>query len=271
MTDFPLDAYLARIGLTDVPKGSKALATLVEAHMRHIPFENIDPLTGKVPSLALEDLVAKLIHGGRGGYCFEHSTLLGVALQAMGFQARPILGRVRNGEPRGGARTHLAIMVRRGNDGLICDVGFGGLAPLGPVPMDPMGRDLPNGSYRVVSDFHTNEWVLERKGPDHWVGLWGFDDIPLQPEDFEAGNLVAATWDKAPFKANLMMAFNGVEGRLAMFNRALTRGLPEAAEKSIVADRDALDGILRGEAGLTLSDGEVDAVWARIKDAPTSR
>jgi arylamine N-acetyltransferase len=91
-----LDGYFARIGY----RGSRApeLATLnaiVRAHVQSIPFENVDVLLGKPIELAPEAIVAKLVASRRGGYCFEHNTLLLHVLLALGFDARPLSARVR--------------------------------------------------------------------------------------------------------------------------------------------------------------------------------
>ncbi|MEP2544736.1 MAG: arylamine N-acetyltransferase, partial [Alphaproteobacteria bacterium] len=74
---FDLDAYLGRIGY----RGAVAptLDTLTEIQARHpaaITFENLDSLTGRVPSLAPMDVQRKLVTEGRGGYCFEQNLLL---------------------------------------------------------------------------------------------------------------------------------------------------------------------------------------------------
>ena len=66
------------------PAGS-ALAGLHLAHATHIPFENLDVLLGRPIRLDLASLLAKLVAGGRGGYCFEHNLLFASVLQTLGF------------------------------------------------------------------------------------------------------------------------------------------------------------------------------------------
>ncbi|NEE44236.1 arylamine N-acetyltransferase, partial [Streptomyces sp. SID8455] len=81
-----LDAYLARIGWTGEPAPTvEVLQSLHRAHALGIPFENLDPVLGSAPSLALADLEAKLVRGGRGGYCYEHNTLFATVLRQLGF------------------------------------------------------------------------------------------------------------------------------------------------------------------------------------------
>lgn len=64
------------------------------AHARSIPFENLDPLAGTAPSPAPADLMAKLVRGRRGGYCYEHNTLFTLALEALGFRVTGLAARV---------------------------------------------------------------------------------------------------------------------------------------------------------------------------------
>ena len=90
---FDLATYLARIGLSDCAPTPTGLAALQRAQMETVAFENIDPFTGIVPELALDAVWTKLVLSARGGYCFELNALLGEALQAIGFDARPVLGR----------------------------------------------------------------------------------------------------------------------------------------------------------------------------------
>ena len=80
-----LDRYFARIGWTDpVPATMPTLAGLLRAHMIAIPFENLDVLLGKSPSLELDDLQTKLVDRKRGGYCYEHATLFQAVLARLG-------------------------------------------------------------------------------------------------------------------------------------------------------------------------------------------
>ncbi|MGB8624313.1 MAG: arylamine N-acetyltransferase, partial [Paracoccaceae bacterium] len=95
MTHFDRSAYLARIGLTNVPATAAGLAALQAAQLAAVPFENIDPLMGIEPALAPEAIWDKIVAGRRGGYCFELNSLLGAALSEFGFPARRVMARVR--------------------------------------------------------------------------------------------------------------------------------------------------------------------------------
>jgi N-hydroxyarylamine O-acetyltransferase len=67
---FDLDRYFARIGY-DGPRAATidVLRELQRLQPLAIAFENLDPLTDRRVSLALPDLMGKLIDRRRGGYC----------------------------------------------------------------------------------------------------------------------------------------------------------------------------------------------------------
>lgn len=93
MTDF-LERYLHRIGLAaPLAPDLATLRAVVAAHTRAIPFENLDPWTGRDVPLDDDALAAKLVDGGRGGYCFEQNAVLRRALHALGFAATGLAAR----------------------------------------------------------------------------------------------------------------------------------------------------------------------------------
>lgn len=269
---FRLGPYLERIGLGDVPGGAAGLGAVQGAHMRAIAFENIDPLLGIVPSLAPGDIVAKLVTGRRGGYCFEHNALFGAALGALGYTPQAVLGRVHAPSGEAGARTHQAFLVEAEGETWLCDTGFGGHGALAPVRLEPdVPQSLPNGTYRTSADAAAGTTTLERQAGGTWVPLYAIERMPVRPIDFEAANYLCARWDRAPFPANLMVAFHGTGGRVALFNRALTLGAPPDATRTTLASRAALEEVLCGACGLDLDAGTLRRIWAKIEDAPLHR
>ena len=84
---FDQDAWLTRIGYD----GSRAptldtLQALIAAHSKAIAYESIDVLLDRPPKLDLASLQAKMIAGGRGGYCFEQNILFRGGLRSLGYK-----------------------------------------------------------------------------------------------------------------------------------------------------------------------------------------
>lgn len=90
-----LDGYCRRIGYDGPREPTLAvLRDLARLHTLAIPFESLDPLLGRAPKLDAGALEAKLVDGRRGGYCFEHNTLLQHVLITLGFEARALGARI---------------------------------------------------------------------------------------------------------------------------------------------------------------------------------
>src|SRR5262245_53115701 len=101
LTTFDLDGYLARIGWNGSREPTRAtLGSVLRAHMRMVPFENLDVLLGRGIRVDLDGVYAKLVTARRGGYCFEHGTLLLAALQQLGFETVAHAARVIQLRPR---------------------------------------------------------------------------------------------------------------------------------------------------------------------------
>jgi N-hydroxyarylamine O-acetyltransferase len=163
---FDLDAYLARIGLTERPQPTaEGLALLQRAHRLSIPFENLDILLGRGIMIDSASVFSKLVTARRGGYCFEQNRLFGDALEALEFVSRPLLARVWLGiEGPPPPRTHTLSLVTIDGQDWIADAGFGGsYAP--PMPLaDGETAQAPDGArFRLMRD-PLHGWMLEREG-----------------------------------------------------------------------------------------------------------
>jgi N-hydroxyarylamine O-acetyltransferase len=93
-SDSQISAYFARIGAGEAGSSLGALNEIHRAHRLAIPFENLDIPLGAGIDLGSERLFNKLVTGRRGGYCFEQNALFLGMLQALGFEARPLLARI---------------------------------------------------------------------------------------------------------------------------------------------------------------------------------
>lgn len=267
MPDF-IEAYLRRIGLDRVPAGIEGLHMLQSMQMKVIPFESIDPLLGRVPSIERTGVEEKTLAKRRGGYCFELNAIARAALDAFGFQARTVLARVRNGNPQGGARMHQAFVVKEGGRRWLFDTGFGGPGPIAPIDLDEEGPQfVANGTYRIRFDAAAGETVVERKQAQDWFALYGFDDNPVRAVDLDAANHLAATWRQSPFTRHLMMSRHGDEVRTTIFNRRFQR----AGESKLLEGPEELRQVLAEHFEIELSPDDILALWAIIENAPTTR
>jgi N-hydroxyarylamine O-acetyltransferase len=255
LTTFALDGYLARIRWHGPREPTfDTLAGVLRAHMTAIPFENLDVLLGRAIRIDPDGVYAKLVSAQRGGYCFEHGTLLHAALQRLGFEtvvhtARVILYRPRNEA----ALTHMFLTVQVGYGRYVLDPGFGGHAPLVPVPIGTEtqdGRDV----HRMIR--RGNDWVLEAQIDDESTALWSSTLEPAEPVDFVMGNHFVSTYPTSPFVTSLMMRAITPGGRVAVMNQALTRRHGGGESKHVLASRHDLRNLLRSDFGFDLPEVE---------------
>lgn len=256
-TSFDAPAYQARLGVEppqDCSLGT--LAQLLLAHMRSIPFENLDVLLGRPPRLDLPSLQDKLVTRRRGGYCFEHSALLGAALRYYGFAVRDHLARVIVERPREQAgRTHHFLVVSLTSGPVIVDAGFGGLAPQVPVPLVD-GARVRGGGVTHHLRREGRWWTLSAQAPD-LAGerpMWTTALEECCPPDFEMGNHFTATHPSSPFRRRLSMRALIDGGRVSVLNREVTLRQGRVVQRWTLRHRAALQALLRRQFGIDLPE-----------------
>ncbi|MFE6978833.1 arylamine N-acetyltransferase [Streptomyces sp. NPDC057682] len=273
-----LDAYLARIGWSGERAATAAvLRSVHRAHTLGIPFENLDPVRGTVPSLALPDLEAKLVRGGRGGYCYEQNTLLAAALRALGFRVRLLAARVVLGARPGDVRprTHMLMLVTAADEPVpfVADVGFGGIgALLEPVPLTDGAEvaDAPRRHrlVRVAHDGPLPLWELRAAkgsegaegagGAEEWQAQYVFTEEPFEAPDFEAINWHIATNPRSPFSQRLYAQHVTPDAHLSLTGRTLVvTGNDGSREERKLADEAETVRLLTDTFGIRVPEGAV--------------
>jgi N-hydroxyarylamine O-acetyltransferase len=265
-----LDAYFARIGYTG-PRIA-TLAVLRDLHARHaltIPFENLDPLLQRPVSLSLEGLEAKLVHGRRGGYCFEQNTLFRAVLQQLGFAVTSLAARVLWMRPQDAPvspRTHMLLLVDLDGAALVADVGFGGHLLGAPLTL-AADVEQPTG-WGVLRFVRADPgFVLQTRLGDAWADVYRFTLEPQMPMDYEVANWFTSAHPNSLFRHNLMVQRLTAEGRVSLLNRRLTRRGPDGrATETALANASELSRVLAEEFGLD-PPADVADVFARLPAA----
>jgi len=206
----------------------QTLTGLVAAHVRHIPFENLDPLTGvPVIDLSAPALTAKLVARRRGGYCYEHNNLMHGVLNELGFGVQRLAGRVvwmdpagLDGPPR--PQTHQALLVRiPGRDEpYLVDVGFGGQTLTAPIRLvaDEI-QQTPHEPFRLRA--HGAGYVLESLIADTWRPLYTVDVQPRPLIDMQVGSWYVSTYPESNFVVGLSAALVTDDARWNLRGRNL--------------------------------------------------
>lgn len=242
--------YLQRLGFATPPAPS--LDTLRQLQLRHtgaFAFENLTTLSGEPVLIDLPSIEQKVLHEGRGGYCYELNNMYLALLKELGFDARGISGRVVMGQPEGAwtARTHRLSLVTLDGARFITDVGFGGMVPTAPLLLDtPAEQITPHESYRIEQ--HADGYTLRAKVGDEWRAMYIFDLQRQEDIDYTVGNWYVSTHPESSFAKQLMVARTGEGWRRTLNNGSFAiHRIGHDSERHQVENVKALIALLENE------------------------
>lgn len=251
-----LDAYFDRICYAGPREPTLAtLNALVAAHAQQIPFENFDSLLSRPVLLDVASLQRKLIYDRRGGYCFEQNGLLLLVLEALGFQVRPISGRVRVGRERHitPPRTHLFCRVELDGVSWLADVGIGALSPTAALRLElDIEQPTPHETRRLIREGAL--YYHQARLAGQWIDVCEFtlEEMPLI--DREVGNWYTSTHPQSHFKGRILVARAAPEGRRVTLldNEFTIRDSDGTPNKRIIKSREELLSVLAEHFGVHL-------------------
>ncbi len=269
---FDLDAYLARIRLPLAPSAdAEGLAILQRAHRLAIPFENLDIPLGRPIRIDSDSVFAKLVTAGRGGYCFEHGQLFLDALEALGFEARPLLARVWLGAGEHvPPLTHTLAVVSIEGQEWIADAGFGGsYAP--PMPLaEGEEAGAPDGArFRLAHD-PLFGWMLTRNGDpastdgrtsataDGWAQQYSFTLAPVFPADLALSNYWISTAPESRFVQHRIVSVPLPHGFATLTDKLYRRRNGDQAAEAEISDPRVYRMRLSMMFGIDLSAEEAE-------------
>lgn len=258
-----LAAYLDRVGVARPTAPDRAALTALQwAHVRAIPFENLDlvvtPADARPIAIDLPSIVSKLVRGGRGGYCFEHNTLFAAVLSELGYGVTALAARVRWLATAAMPRTHMLLAVDVPGDArYLVDVGFGGTNPTAPIALTAGSvHSLHHDRYRLRAE--DGGLVLELEltgGVGTWSDLYWFTLEPHHPVDFEVANHYTSTHPQSRFLAGPICALTTERGRLTVRGGEIQRRTRDGVEREPLIDGERLLEVLATEFGLVFRSG----------------
>ena len=236
-------AYLARLGIDskaflrsahpDLPESPSAysmphtkesLDLLVREHLFHVPFEDLDTYDLKREvSLEIGDLFEKIVVRRRGGYCFELNGLLFALIESLGFDCYPVGMRVAFEGDFPPIAHRATLVTLPGGERVLCDVGFGGPAPITAMYLDMLepqrsgkltfryDRDGPKGLYRQIYLLKDGSELVE----------FLFSDRPVEQVDFLLCNAFMTHNEGTRFHNSRVLNLLGENGSVAIDNDVL--------------------------------------------------
>lgn len=243
-----LDAYLARVGLPKSEPSERALRDLTRAHVRTIPFENIDVVLGQHQGISLDVVSAKLVGRRRGGYCYEQSGLFAAVLERLGYTVHRLTARVQPRRP--GPNTHMTLVVDIEEQSFHVDVGFGA-GIFVPTPLvDGQETDQAGWPHRLTEK---NGWWTLKKGDEDLLDF-RVDDV--HPLDYEVFHHYTSTHPKSPFVGRLVLMTLEPGRFRKLLGRELTVETPDGASETTTIAPEELDATLK-DFGIELTPDEL--------------
>ena len=183
-----IDEYLKRIRYRGpLHPDLASLTALHRAHLRAIPYENLDVQLGRPVTIERPQIFEKIVRNRRGGWCYEINGLFGWALAELGFRVTRSAGAVlREMAGDDAIGNHLVLKVELEEGLYLADVGFGE-GSLDPIRVIP-GGFASEGFEFALSRQDDGWWRLH----NHKSGSAASFDFNLEPAD---ESLLAAKCD----------------------------------------------------------------------------
>lgn len=255
-SNMDISQYLLRIGYQGPTLPSlESLRNLHRCHLLSVPFESLSVHCEEPITLALPALYEKIVQRHRGGFCFELNGLFQWLLQALGFDAKAVAGRVRDrftgcyGPPL----DHMALLVQLDGQQFLCDVGFGD-GFVEPLELRPeVERVQKNGIFWLGQNGAT--WTLERRGVSGREGrpLYTFTLEEKKLDDFASMCLYHQTSPSSICTCKSFCSLHTEDGgRLTYIGWRLLSTLKEERTETVLQDSE-IPTVLREKFGIQLS------------------
>ncbi len=259
---FETAAYLARIGYDgDVAPTAETLGALHVAHLRAVPFENLDIDLGRPIRLQEAALFEKIVGRRRGGFCFELNGLFAALLRALGFDVSLLAAQFPREEGMAApAFDHLTLLVwaEDGGGPWLADVGAGRGSFVRPLRLEvdaEAWRAEAGASFRLGWEGKRLRLMRRERG-EGWERQYAFSLRPRRLADFEEGSRYHQTSPESPFTQGRICSLATSAGRVTLAGRRLiVTEHGERLEREL-ADEEEYRTMLRELFGIELEAGE---------------
>jgi N-hydroxyarylamine O-acetyltransferase len=248
--------YLARIGYSEpIKPDAQTLRGLHVAHMRSVPFENLEIGLKRPIRLTEEALWKKIVVLKRGGFCYELNGLFAWLLRQVGFDVTYLNARVYNRQGQLGIDfDHLALLVQIPDQAgrWLADVGFGDSFNE-PLHFEERGEQAQGlRSYRLEQT--ENGFITWQKNYNgRWERQYFFDLQPRTfPAEYEAACLYHQTSPQSSFTRGSIISQATPDGRVSLEDGRLILTKNGQRTEQLIADRTEYDALLKQHFDITL-------------------
>ena len=254
-----IDALLPRIGLARMPEADlDGLRRLHQAFVGTVPYEALAVQLGESEPLDADRLLARMLRGGRGGYCFEVNTVLHALLVAAGFSVRRRQARVNDSD----LTNHMALVVDLDGERWLADAGLGE-GPLDPIPLVDGG--VTPGPLSWTVERLEGGWAV-RQHEFGSITSFVFGDEPSGLEAFQPHHRRLSRSPDSSFVQTLVVQRPHADRIVTLRSRTLFVDGPGRREREVLADVGAFASVLEAEFGIdpeALGGERLARLWSR--------
>ncbi|AJQ96155.1 arylamine N-acetyltransferase family protein [Gynuella sunshinyii] len=252
--------YFERLGVSSLSKQPAQLLTQLHlAHLRQLPFENLDITFNRTIKLNQVGVLDKLIDQHRGGFCYELNYGFYLLLSSLGFEVKLLSGRVFDGQRYGQEFDHLLLSVELADGPVIADVGFGDSFNV-PLPLDGSVLIEQHAAHKII--WENNHFsVLKRTDSTTWKPQYIFTTIPRTLEDFRQMANYHQTSPLSIFTRKTICSRLTPDGRMTLSNRKLIESHGLHKNERLLESAEQFRLTLRQQFDISLPDSFQVEQW----------
>ncbi|MGF1699487.1 arylamine N-acetyltransferase [Photobacterium makurazakiensis] len=234
-----LTAFFERIHYSGSTMPTLSVLTALQRQfLLHVPFENLYIRNKTALDLSHDGVFEKIVLKQRGGVCFEANALFHDALQVLGFDVTFIGAEMNSGQPLGGMRNHMALIVTIASERYLVDVGNGrdfGEPKRVDRPSATMGEDT---QYKVDS-FEGMKALYRLNEESVWEPRYIFSDTPWQREDFSTASHFVQTSPESWFTQKTLVSLRTNDGRMTLSDGLLIHTVNNVRDEKPVSESES--------------------------------
>ena len=192
----------------------------------------------------------KFVTRRRGGYCFEQNALFTQLLKDLGYRATACMCRITDDPQEKSPIMHRGIIVHFDREMVFCDVGFGGPAAPGSLPiLDGSRTSFGREEYQVsrADDYWWNISRTTSAGRQELV--MQFFCMPQENMDFIPFNEFCARSPESPFTQMLFLNLRKPDGSVSLLKDTFTCTSKGHSQTRKVGDMEDLLQLLQDPFG----------------------
>jgi len=244
--------YLARIRFAGpADPNPETLRRLHLAHLRTVPFENLDISLGRQIVCEEKRILFKVVELRRGGFCYELNGAFAALLRALGYSTTLLSARVSRADGSASPEfDHLALRVDLDEPWLV-DVGFGD-SFLEPLPLRDGIEQEQHGRKFRITEAEGGMIVERQETTGQWKPQYQFTLVPRQLSEFGPRCHYHQTSPDSHFTQQRICTLATPDGRISLSDLKFIRTSHAVREEHLLNDEAEWRVVLERDFGVKL-------------------